>query len=111
MRLISGSGPFFPIFIGVWQSWQPEVLTKCRPKATSSAGVRAWAAAGSGACTLVTDAGAAEAAPAGAAPAFSRHPPRLETARAQATMLTWLRRFMFIWLSFGWRETELRRAR
>jgi len=31
---MSGSGPFAPIVHGVWQSWQPEVVTRYSPRAT-----------------------------------------------------------------------------
>ena len=34
MRLMSGSGPFGPSLNGVWQSWQPLVLTRYLPRAT-----------------------------------------------------------------------------
>ena len=35
-RLMSGSGPLGPTFHGVWQSWQPEVVTRYLPLATFS---------------------------------------------------------------------------
>src|SRR5262245_42416220 len=34
MRLMSGSGPFGPIFTGVWQSWHADVLTRYLPRST-----------------------------------------------------------------------------
>jgi hypothetical protein len=34
MRDMSGSGPFGPIFTGVWQSWQAEVETMYLPRST-----------------------------------------------------------------------------
>ena len=37
---MSGSGPFGPMCQGVWQSWQPEVVTRYSPSATGS-----WASA------------------------------------------------------------------
>src|SRR5262245_65936086 len=36
MRLKSGSGPFSPIFSGVWQSLQPAIVTRYLPRATLS---------------------------------------------------------------------------
>src|SRR3954469_14217831 len=36
MRLASGSGPFAPIFIGVWQSPQPPVVTRYSPRLTAA---------------------------------------------------------------------------
>src|ERR687897_104220 len=30
---MSGSGPFAPIFAGVWQSWQPMAVTRYLPRA------------------------------------------------------------------------------
>src|SRR5687768_6442056 len=40
-RLMSGAGPFGVIAHGVWQSWQPEVVTRYLPLATLSS----WASA------------------------------------------------------------------
>jgi hypothetical protein len=35
---MSGSGPFGPIFAGVWQSWHPIDDTRYSPRLTRSAG-------------------------------------------------------------------------
>src|SRR5262245_66244024 len=47
-RLISGSGPLGPICHGVWQSWQPEVVTRYRPRATLAALAGATVVGGGG---------------------------------------------------------------
>src|SRR5688572_13593077 len=44
MRLMSGSGPAAPIFHGVWQSLQTEVITRYLPRATLPAASVALAA-------------------------------------------------------------------
>src|SRR4051812_30704164 len=38
LRDMSGSGPFAPIFSGVWQSWHPAALTRYSPRLTRSSG-------------------------------------------------------------------------
>jgi hypothetical protein len=43
MRLMSGSGPFAPIFKGVWQSWQAAIDTKYRPRSTRDGSFDAFA--------------------------------------------------------------------
>jgi len=43
--VMSGSGPFGPIFSGVWQSWQPLVATRYSPRFAGSADVGAGAGA------------------------------------------------------------------
>src|SRR5215467_6138889 len=37
MRVMSGSGPFGPSLSGVWQSWQPLVVTRYSPRLTRAA--------------------------------------------------------------------------
>ena len=36
IRDMSGSGPFGPSFNGVWQSWQPMMLTRYAPRCTAA---------------------------------------------------------------------------
>src|SRR5678816_466330 len=38
-RSVSSSGPFAPIFFGVWQSWQPPKDTRYSPRLTCAVGV------------------------------------------------------------------------
>src|SRR5512134_306363 len=44
-RVMSGSGPLGPITHGVWQSWQPDVVTMYLPRAIFSAVVSAFSSA------------------------------------------------------------------
>src|SRR6185503_15302651 len=48
--LMSGSGPFGPIFFGVWQSWQPAIVTRYLPR--SSVLCDAAGIAGAACCAL-----------------------------------------------------------
>src|SRR5688572_12813348 len=48
MRVKSGSGPLGPSTHGVWQSLQPEVVTRYLPRASLSA-AGSWASAGTAA--------------------------------------------------------------
>src|SRR5262245_54869825 len=47
-RSRSASGPFGPIFLGVWQSWQPPPITSILPRSTGDTAGAAGAAAGAG---------------------------------------------------------------
>src|SRR5262245_8259459 len=46
MRLVSGSGPLAPIFIGVWQSLHPMILERYRPRLPGPLAVSDWADTG-----------------------------------------------------------------
>ena len=63
IRVISGSGPFSPIFQGVWQSLQPEVVTRYLPRASLSAvgSFVPWARAGNAMATVAAIATASTA--------------------------------------------------
>ena len=51
MRSMSASGPFGPIFFGVWQSWQPPPMINILPRSTCDiAGAAAGTAPAPGAC-------------------------------------------------------------
>ena len=57
IRAMSGSGPFGPIFSGVWQSLQPPMVTRYLPRSTRLV----WLAAfrpGAGGCPERRDQGA-----------------------------------------------------
>src|SRR4029450_11146116 len=76
MRLMSASGPFGPLFFGVWQSWQPPPMTNCLPRSTCDrAGAAAGALAGALSAPGASTGGAllqAESATAAAAQTDSR---------------------------------------
>src|SRR5438094_10444804 len=82
IRVMSGSGPFFPILKGVWQSLQAMTVTRYRPPPTRSA------EAAAGAAPAGAPAGAPEAAGApdceGGGASSLRHAAEKDAAAARA---------------------------